>query len=314
MENLIFSLNATVPIFLMMVAGMLFRKIGIFTKEVTAKMNKFVFTIALPALLFQDISGADFYDVWDSRYVLFCFVVTLGCILFVCALSTLLKNKRVQGEFVQAAYRSSAAILGMAFVQNIYGNSGMAPLMIIGTVPLYNIMAVIVLSVMKPERKPLDKQLILTTCKDIITNPILLGIAAGLLWSLSGLHQPVILQKTVKNLAVLATPLGLMAMGASFDFKAAFASFRLAAVCCFFKLIGFAAVFLPVAAWMGFRNEKLIAILVMLGSATTVSSFVMAKNMGHDGTLSASAVMLSTLLSAFTLTGWLYLLKTFGLI
>ncbi len=314
MENLIFSLNATVPIFLMMVAGMLFRKMGIFTKEVTAKMNKFVFTIALPALLFQDISSADFYDVWDSRYVLFCFVVTLGCILFVCALSALLKDKSVQGEFVQAAYRSSAAILGMAFVQNIYGNSGMAPLMIIGTVPLYNIMAVIVLSVMKPERKPLDKQLLLTTCKDILTNPILLGIAAGLLWSLSGLHQPVILQKTVKNLAVLATPLGLMAMGASFDFKAAFASFRLAAVCCFFKLIGFAAVFLPVAAWMGFRNEKLIAILVMLGSATTVSSFVMAKNMGHEGTLSASAVMLSTLLSAFTLTGWLYLLKSFRLI
>lgn len=314
MENLIFSLNATVPIFLMMVAGMLFRKMGIFTKEVTAKMNKFVFTIALPILLFQDISSADFYDVWDSRYVLFCFVVTLGCILFVCALSALLKDKSVQGEFVQAAYRSSAAILGMAFVQNIYGNSGMAPLMIIGTVPLYNIMAVIVLSVMKPERKPLDKQLLLTTCKDILTNPILLGIAAGLLWSLSGLHQPVILQKTVKNLAVLATPLGLMAMGASFDFKAAFASFRLAAVCCFFKLIGFAAVFLPVAAWMGFRNEKLIAILVMLGSATTVSSFVMAKNMGHEGTLSASAVMLSTLLSAFTLTGWLYLLKSFRLI
>lgn len=314
MENLIFSLNATVPIFLMMVAGMLFRKMGIFTKEVTAKMNKFVFTIALPVLLFQDISSADFYDVWDSRYVLFCFVVTLGCILFVCALSALLKDKSVQGEFVQAAYRSSAAILGMAFVQNIYGNSGMAPLMIIGTVPLYNIMAVIVLSVMKPERKPLDKQLLLTTCKDILTNPILLGIAAGLLWSLSGLHQPVILQKTVKNLAVLATPLGLMAMGASFDFKAAFASFRLAAVCCFFKLIGFAAVFLPVATWMGFRNEKLIAILVMLGSATTVSSFVMAKNMGHEGTLSASAVMLSTLLSAFTLTGWLYLLKSFRLI
>lgn len=314
MENLIFSLNATVPIFLMMVAGMLFRKMGIFTKEVTAKMNKFVFTIALPALLFQDISSADFYDVWDSRYVLFCFVVTLGCILFVCALSALLKDKSVQGEFVQAAYRSSAAILGMAFVQNIYGNSGIAPLMIIGTVPLYNIMAVIVLSVMKPERKPLDKQLLLTTCKDILTNPILLGIAAGLLWSLSGLHQPVILQKTVKNLAVLATPLGLMAMGASFDFKAAFASFRLAAVCCFFKLIGFAAVFLPVATWMGFRNEKLIAILVMLGSATTVSSFVMAKNMGHEGTLSASAVMLSTLLSAFTLTGWLYLLKSFRLI
>ena len=65
---------------------------------------------------------------------------------------------------------------------------------------------------------------------------------------------------------------------------------------------------------MGFRKEELVAILVMLGSATTVSSFVMAKNMGHEGTLTSSTVMLTTLFSAFTLTGWLYILRSFALI
>ena len=74
------------------------------------------------------------------------------------------------------------------------------------------------------------------------------------------------------------------------------------------------AIFLPLAAYLGFRREELIAILVMLGSATTVSSFVMAKNMGHEGVLSSSVVMLTTLFSAFTLTGWLYLLKSLSLI
>ena len=58
----------------------------------------------------------------------------------------------------------------------------------------------------------------------------------------------------------------------------------------------------------------MIAILVMLGSATTVSSYVMARNMGHKGVLTSSVVMLTTLLSAFTLTGWLYLLKVQGLV
>ena len=65
---------------------------------------------------------------------------------------------------------------------------------------------------------------------------------------------------------------------------------------------------------LGFRGEELVAILVMLGSATTVTCYVMAKNMGHEGTLSSGVVMLTTMLSAFTLTGWLYILRSFGLI
>ena len=80
------------------------------------------------------------------------------------------------------------------------------------------------------------------------------------------------------------------------------------------KLIVFVAIFLPIAVKLGFHQEELIAILVMLGSATTVSSFVMAKNMGHEGVLSSSVVMLTTLFSAFTLTGWLYVLKAFQLV
>ena len=65
---------------------------------------------------------------------------------------------------------------------------------------------------------------------------------------------------------------------------------------------------------VGFRGQELVAVLVMMGSATTLSSFVMARNMGHEGTLTSSVVMLSTLLSAFTLTGWLWVLRTLALI
>ncbi len=314
MENLMFSLNATVPVFLTMLIGIVMKKAGIFTEQVTDKINKFVFTAALPALLFQDISGADFVEVWDAGFVLFCFAVTLASILAVTAGSFLMKDRSIQGEVVQACYRSSAAILGIAFIQNIYGNAGMAPLMIIGTVPLYNVMAVVVLSLLRPGRGKLDRELLGKTLRGIVTNPIILGIAAGLCWSLLRLPQPVILQKTVKNIAVLATPLGLMAMGASFNAGAVAARLKPAAVCSFIKLVGFAAIFLPVAVSFGFREEKLVAILVMLGSATTVSCFVMAKNMGHEGTVTSGAVMLSTFFSAFTLTGWLYLLKSLGLI
>lgn len=65
----------------------------------------------------------------------------------------------------------------------------------------------------------MDKALLQKTLKGIVTNPIILGIAAGFVWAILKIPQPEILQKTVKNMAVLATPLGLMAMGASFEEK-----------------------------------------------------------------------------------------------
>ena len=156
MENLIFSLNATVPVFLMMILGLVFKKIGWIDDIFASKMNKFVFMVPLHVLVFEDLATVDFSKVWDVKFVLFCFIVTMISITISFLISCLLNDKTIRGEFIQAAYRSSAALLGIAFIQNIYGNAGMAPLMIIGSVPLYNMMAVVVLSVFKPGQSGLD--------------------------------------------------------------------------------------------------------------------------------------------------------------
>lgn len=314
MENLMFSLNATLPIFFTMLLGAFFKKTGLMDELFVKKMNKFVFKAALPALVFHDLAAVDFDKVWDTKFVLFCFFATLIGILSVTAISYLWKDKSIQGEFVQASYRSSAAILGIAFIQNIYGNSGMAPLMIIAIVPLYNMMAVVVLAFMNPERKKMDRELWMKTLKRIITNPILIGSVLGMCWSFFKLPMPTILEKTVKNVASLASPMGLMAMGAAFEWKQASSNMKPAIVAAGIKLVGLVAVFLPIAVSLGFTHEKLIAILIMLGSATTVSCYIMARNMGHKGVLTSCTVMLTTFFSAFTLTGWLYLLRTLNLV
>ncbi|MGN0593181.1 MAG: AEC family transporter [Ruminococcus sp.] len=311
-QNLIFSLNATIPVFLMMVFGGFVRKVHLLDDHTVQKINQFVFKALLPALLFMDLSTADFQKVWDTKFVLFCFFATL-CSIGIAVLFSLLRKEPTQrGEIIQASYRSSAAILGIAFVNNIYGEATMAALMIVGTVPLYNIIAVIVLSLTAPqgEKKMNGKQLMLKTMKDVLTNPIILGIAAGLIWSVLKIPQPVILSKSVSYLGNMATPLSLIALGASFRFQDAKGNMGLSCGIAGIKLVLFCLLFLPAAIWMGFRSEKLIAILVMLGSATTGSCFVMARNFGHKGTITACAVMLTTLLSAFTLTAWLFLLKT----
>lgn len=314
MDNLIFSLNATVPVFMMIVLGMVLKKLNWIDDILAQKMNKFVFLLPLPVLLFEDLATIDFWQVWDTKFVLFCFVVTLFSIILVTLLSYLFKNKKNQGEFIQASYRSSAALLGIALIQNIYGHATMAPLMIIGSVPLYNIMAVIVLSLFTDDHQGISKGLWLKTIKGILTNPILIGIVVGLVWSLLKLPMPSMLEKTVHNVANVATPMGLMAMGATFHFKDALGEIKMALLASFIKLFGFCMIFLPVAISLGFMKEQLIAILVMLGSATTVSCYVMAKNMGHQGILTSTVVMMTTVLSGFSITMWLYILRIFHLI
>ncbi|MCQ2508513.1 MAG: AEC family transporter [Dorea sp.] len=314
LENLIFSLNATVPVFLLMIVGLVLNKIGWMDDTFASKLNTFVFKVPLPLLVFEDLAVVDFKEAWNFRFVAFCFVITLLSISLSAAVSCLWKDKSIQGEFIQAAYRSSAAILGIAFIQNIYGSAGMGPMMIIGSVPLYNIMAVTVLSFFKPGQGGIDKKVLKRTLIGIAKNPIIIGIVFGLIWSYFRLPFGGIFEKTVGNIAKTATPLGLMAMGASFDISKAFGKLKPAVTAAFMKLCLFVMLFLPLAVRMGFRNQELVAIMIMLGSATTVSCYVMARNMDHEGVLTSSVVMLTTMFSAFTITLWLYILRSLGLI
>lgn len=313
--NLIFSLNATMPIFFMMVLGFWLKKIKFLDENTTSKLNQLVFKIFLPALLFIDLAKEDFLTIWDTKMVVFCFVVTIICIVLAAVISLLSKDKAERGEIIQAAYRSGAATLGIVFMTNIYDNASMVALMIIGSVPLYNVAAVIILYLTSPQNAHHSKsELWKKTAKNVVTNPIIIGILLGMLWSVLKLPQPPMFTKTITYLGNMASPLALIALGASFEFYDAKEKWKETTGITVTKLLLWCMIFLPVAIHMGFREEKLVAILVMLGSATTSSCFIMSKNMGHKGAISSCAVMVTTLLSSFTLTMWLFVLRMGGYI
>lgn len=315
MEQLLFSLNATIPVFLVMVLGYILKQLKVLDEPFIKTLNSFNYKVTLPVLVFRDIAESDFYSVWDTKYVLYCFLVTLTCISVIWLFAGIFyKNKASLGEFIQASYRSSAAVLGIAFIQNIYGNSGMAPLMIIGTVPLYNIAAVLILSFTGPGAHALDRTSLKTSVKGILTNPIIIGILLGMLTSALQIDFPIILSKTLNNVSVLATPLALIALGAGFEGRKAIKLVKPTAVATLLKLVVFPCLFLPLAVTLGFTGPKLVAILVMLGSPTTVSCYIMAKNMGHEGVLTSGTVVSTTFLSAVTLTFFLFVLRSMGLI
>ena len=316
MENFIYSINVTMPIFLVMVIGYILKQIGMLNDNFVTVANKFNFKVTLPFMLFKDIAGVDIKQVFDIKYVLFCAIVSTICFWVVWGTAKLLvRDKTIRGAFVQSSFRGSAAVMGLAFIQNIYGSSAMGPLMIVSAVPLYNIFSVIVLTFEANDSTNIDKKAKIRQAGiNICKNPIILSILAGLIAALLGIQFPTLVNKTISNVAQMATPLALITIGAGFEGRKALAKIAPTMVASTIKLVLQPLVFLPVAAWMGFTGEKMIAILIMLASPTTPSCYIMAKSMNNDEVLTASVIVTTTLMAAFTLTGWIFLLKTLGYI
>lgn len=316
MENFIYSINVTMPIFLVMVIGYILKQIGMLNDNFVTVANKFNFKVTLPFMLFKDIAGVDIKAVFDIKYVLFCAIVSTICFWVVWGTAKLLvRDKTIRGAFVQSSFRGSAAVMGLAFIQNIYGSSAMGPLMIVSAVPLYNIFSVIVLTFEANDSTGINKKAKIRQAGiNICKNPIILSILAGLIVGLLGIQFPTLVNKTVSNVAQMATPLALITIGAGFEGRKALAKIAPTMAASTIKLVLQPLVFLPVAAWMGFSGEKMIAILIMLASPTTPSCYIMAKSMNNDEVLTASVIVTTTLMAAFTLTGWIFLLKTLGYI
>ncbi len=316
MENFIYSVNVTMPIFLVMVIGYILKQIGMLNDNFVTVANKFNFKVTLPFMLFKDIASVDIKEVFDIRYVLFCAIVSTVCFWVVWGVTKLfVKDKTIRGAFVQSSFRGSAAVMGLAFIQNIYGASAMGPLMIVSAVPLYNIFSVIVLTFEANDNTGIDKKAKIKQAGiNICKNPIILSILAGLIVALLGIQFPVLVDKTISSVAQMATPLALITIGAGFEGRKALAKIQPTIAASLIKLVIQPLIFLPVAAWMGFTGEKMIAILIMLASPTTPSCYIMAKSMNNDEVLTASVIVTTTLMAAFTLTGWIFLLKTLGYI
>ena len=314
MDNFIFSLNATIPIFLIILLGYILRKVNFLTDEFARVTNKYVFAVALPVMLFVEISSSDIREDMDIKFFLFCLIVTIVMFALVWIIAKLtIKDKTMVGAFAQAGARGSAAILGVAFVENICGEIGMTPLMIVASVPFFNMLSVIILT-FNANNDTKDYGKIKNACINIAKNPIIIGILLGLLASLIRFDMPTIPARAMNYIAQTATPLALLAVGAGFDTKQAIVRLKPALGASFIKLIGLPMLFLPIAYKIGFGSSEMVAILVMLAAPTTVSCYIMAKNMDNDDILTSNVIVLTTLLSSVTLTMWIFVLRSLGCI
>ncbi len=315
MNNFLFSINVTIPIFLVMVVGYFLRRIHILNDNFVTVANKLCFTVTLPVLVYRDLANVNLMEVFDWKYVIFCAVATSAGFWGSWAIAKLfVKDHSLRGAFTQAAFRSSAAVMGLAFIQNIYGaESAMGSLMIIGAVPLYNIYSVIVLTFEGdyPEGER-DTKKIRQAGLNILKNPIIIGVVVGIVVALFHNPFPELVNSTVDSIAQIATPLALLTLGAGFEGSKAITKIKPTIGASCIKLIVMAAIFIPIAARLGFTGEKMVALVVMLAGPATPSCYIMAKEMHNDGVLTASIVVMTTLLASVTLTAWIFILRTVG--
>lgn len=315
MENLLFSINSVVPIFIMVFFGIIFKRRGVINDNFTTVSSDIVFKIALPALLFKDVASTDFKSVLDINLILFSLVGTIILFLVLYAICPLFIGcSRTKGAFIQGVFRSNYAILGIPLAYNIFGQAGLtkSAILMAFIIPVYNVLAVIILAVTSNDTASIsNKKGILI---NIISNPLIISIVAALPFSYLQVQLPQIAVKVIDYFSALAIPLALLGIGGSFTFSSIKKNFSLGLLATMLKIIAVPAVFTALAFYMGFREIELGVIFILFASPTAVSSFIMAKAMNSNSDLAANIVLMTTLGSVFTIFLGVYILKTLGAI
>ena len=177
MESFVFALNAVAPIVLTVVIGYLLKKIGIFPAEMSVKVNRLVFRVLLPAMLFVNVYNIESVSDIGIGYILY----AAGAVIAVVVLAMLIvplfiKKKERRAPLIQAIFRSNFALIGIPLAESLYGAEGAAVAALLSAIaiPIFNVSAVLCFSLFaSSEKKPSAKKILL----DIVKNPLIIAIA-----------------------------------------------------------------------------------------------------------------------------------------
>ncbi len=314
MAQFLFNLQTVAPVFLLAFLGIFLRKIKLLDEGFVSISSKIVFNVALPALVFLKLCTVNFKEIFSGKMLIFVYATTIGAALIIWLITIFfIKKPEDRGVFVQGSFRSNYAIVGFAVMLNRFGDGILteASLILVAAMPLYNVLAVIILSTCDRTNKAISFKRILLT---IITNPLVLAALLSLPFSLMQIHIPSMITRTLQALSGLTLPVALLGIGASLHLDAIKKSSHLAFLASSVKLIILPLLMTWLALKFGFRGESLVVIMMLYACPTSISSYIMAREMGGNGKLAGNIVLISTLLSSITLAIGLYLLELANLI
>ena len=310
MENFVISVNAILPMFLMMALGYGARCLGWIHREEISNINKVAFRIFLPCLLYYNVYCSDLSGSFDPLLIAY----AVGGVLLSFALAlgyTLLMEKLPErrGVMIQGMFRSNYVIMGIPVATALLGSDqlGTVSILIAVVVPLFNMLSVVVLEVFRGQKpKPLH------ILGQIAKNPLVIGSVLGILTLAAGIRLPHILEQTIQNISAIASPLQLFLLGAFFQFSGLKTYRRELVTVSAAKLIVAPGLFLGLGALLGFRGVAFVSLIGVFASPTAVNSFTMAQQMGGDAELAGDIVVTTSAVSIPTMFLWIFLFKSLG--
>ncbi|MDC7219168.1 MAG: AEC family transporter [Spirochaetales bacterium] len=315
MNSLIYSANVIIPVFLIILVGIISRRKGLIDDAFIRTSSKVVFNLALPASLFSIVYKTDFASLFNGKLYLIAFVSTMAVFLISWITSGLFcaaDNQR--GAFVQASNRGNLAIFGMAVIERALGDTGAATGagLLAFMIPLFNILSVIALTGWNQsgDRKGRLK----SSLFKIITNPLIIAIVLGILFSLLKIKLPTLVATSLSYLAKMTLPLALLGIGGTLKISNLKSHWIPTASASFYKLILVPAVALVLAYFLKVEGETLAVVFILTGSPTAVASFAMAAALENDTELTADIITMTTLFSLLTIGGGLAVMNGMGII
>ncbi len=313
-DNILFTANIVAPVFLIIAIGYASKKLKIINENFVDATSKFVFSVSLPALVFMQIAEMDLSKAVNFPQIIFIYTGTISTFILIWLLSIpFIKDGKDRSVFIQGAFRSNFAIVGFAIISNLFGTAalGKAAIILVFILPLYNVLAVIVLTI--PLRNT-DKLSFYSIIKEILFNPLIVAVLAGLPFSYFAIKLPSLIITTGNFLSDLALPLALIGIGGSLNLEQIKKASALAFTSSVIKLIFIPLILTSAAYLSGYRGIDLGIMFILFACPTAIVSFIMAEAMGANSKLAGNIILVSTLASVFTIAIGILILKTTGLI
>jgi predicted permease len=313
-DNIIFTGNVVAPVFFLVALGYFLKRINVINENFVDVTSRFVFSVSLPALVFINIVGIDLSEAIDINQIVYIYAATLFSFFGVWILSIpFIKDAKNLSVFVQGAYRSNFAIVGLAIISKLFGSTalGKASIILAFVLPLYNVLAVIILTVPFRKERKLNLK---STMKEILLNPLIVAVIVGLFFSYFKINIPSVINLTIDFISELALPLALIGIGGSLNVKNIKEASGLAFSSSALKIILVPLVLTICAYYFGFRQVDLGIMFVLFACPTAIVSFIMAEAMGANSKLAGNIVLISTVASVFTIAVGIVILKELSLI
>ncbi len=301
-------LDIVLPVFLVIGLGRLLRRLGFLDVPVSGALSRLVFYVAAPVLLLRSIGAAPLHE--SLR------LPTLGVLAGVTAFMALVAYLACwrcaparRGVLAQGTHRSNMVFVGLPVVANAYGDGALGTVGVtIGfMVVLYNLLAVLLLTLPHRETSARDPRLWLATLRRMLTNPLVLGCLGGLLLSAGEVALPSFLDRALQLVGRTAMPVALLTVGADLDLRRLRGDLGPALLVALIKLVVYPGLVLLGLRWLGLSGTDLTVPLLIMASPTAVVSYVMAREMKGDAELAGAIVIGTTSLSLLTYIGWLAL-------